>query len=77
MTTIRNACRVAGALITAAALSACAAPQWENPELNAREAQKAAYACDRDFNMVAMGNPITAGLQYGDCMRANGFVRVK
>jgi hypothetical protein len=42
--TIRNARRVAGALTTVAALSACAAPQWENPELSSREAQKAAYA---------------------------------
>jgi hypothetical protein len=77
MTTIRNARRVAGVLVTAAALSACAQPQWVNPELSPREAAKATYGCDRDFNQLAFGNPIIAGMAYGDCMRANGFVAVR
>jgi hypothetical protein len=65
--TIRTA---AIALALASSLAGCA--EWVNPELSDREAQKAAYGCERDMRQER--NPFTGAIAYSDCMRANGFV---
>ena len=77
MTTIRTACRIAGALITAAGLSACASGEWVPPPgMPAEQARVQHYECVRDGqNMIAMStsNLLVAISQTRDCLAAHGF----
>ena len=84
MTTIRSACRIAGALITAAALSACG--EWTSDDevrpvpVGDTNARLAAYECNRDNNPfigrnASGGNIFTGIIGMNECMRAHGLVR--
>jgi hypothetical protein len=77
MMTIRTARRVAAALITSAALSACAGPEWVPPPgMDAQQARVKFYECQRDGQqMIAVSavNMMMALQQSRDCLAAHGF----